>query len=337
MNEGWNVFISLVCVVGVTCTAPLLLMMVWRRLLHFRHQKDNQDITTEAQQRLEKEMDDSDDMELFLRRRISFLTEKEMLNLECGDFLGRGAYGCVRRVVYQGTQAVLKEFHDPSRLHVLLREARLSLLLDGAGGVPRVLAVCRDPAAMVQEFVGKTYDQFLVKCCVIGLLDSLVAICCRLEEMHAKGVIHNDLKVHNLTYTGSVTEPVLHIIDLGLACRAGRVADDFRAKSATEEEEQEYCDNEDIASPWPWVAPEMLAGRRVRASGDVYSLGFLLQYLTEGCRQHVLAQGLWRTGQLCLQRDPRRRPSLRQVILAIKDLRDKLLPHELDEKFDFHE
>jgi len=163
----------------------------------------------------------------FLRRRISFLTQEEMTDLEHGSLLGCGGHGSVRQVLYEGREAVVKEFRDPDALLPLMREARFMAELGGAGGVPRILAVCVNPAAIVQEFVGETYDKFLHRCSVDGLLDSLVSVSRRLGEMHDGGVVHNDLKIDNITFSGSVGKPTYHIIDLGWACRVGRVAGDF--------------------------------------------------------------------------------------------------------------
>jgi len=61
-------------------------------------------------------------------------------------------------------------------------------------------------------------------CSAGGFLNSLISISQRLGDVHAKGIVHNDLKVNNITFTGSVCEPVFHIIDFGWACRLGQVA-----------------------------------------------------------------------------------------------------------------
>jgi len=87
----------------------------------------------------------------------------------------------------------------------------------------------------------------------------------------------------------------------------------------------------------PWMAPEVRVRRPVYPSGDVYSFGFLLQYLMQSCRQGFLTEPLWRQVELCLVIDPRCRPSLTEVAEAITGLRDQLLQHQLDEDFDFVE
>ena len=285
----------------------------------------------------EKERDD----EQFLRRRISFFTEEEMVDLEPGLLLGMGGHGSVRRVLYRGETAVVKELKDSSALLPLLREARFMVELDGAGGVPRVLAVCLSKAATVQEFVGKTYDKFLHKCSVSDLLDSLVSISRCLGEMHDKGIVHNDLKMDNITFSGGVREPLFHLIDLGWSCRVGRVACDFTA-----EDDDDGCGEEDYRleeieedpeCPWRWMAPEVRARLPVYPAGDVYSFGFLLQYLVQSCKQGFLTKPLWRLAERCTIRNPRSRPSLTYVAEAITGLREELVPHQLHEDFNFVE
>ncbi|MPC23725.1 hypothetical protein E2C01_016786 [Portunus trituberculatus] len=50
------------------------------------------------------------------------------------------------------------------------------------------------------------------------------ALLFRMQEVHAQGVVHNNLKADNTTGSGGVHGPVLHVIDLGWAFLAGHVA-----------------------------------------------------------------------------------------------------------------
>ncbi|MPC23464.1 hypothetical protein E2C01_016513 [Portunus trituberculatus] len=47
-------------------------------------------------------------------------------------------------------------------------------------------------------------------------------LCRRLWEVHARGVVRNDLRADNITVFGAVHRPVLHVIDLAWACHVGR-------------------------------------------------------------------------------------------------------------------
>ncbi|KAG0715700.1 hypothetical protein GWK47_011357 [Chionoecetes opilio] len=144
------------------------------------------------------------------------------------------------------------------------------LELNGAGGVPRLRAVCAAPPALLQEYVGITYDNFLRNCSVENFLNSLTSICERLQEVHAKDIVHNDLKFNNITYTGTIIEPVFHIIDLGWACHSGQVAAEQvfpdSVYSDEEEDEDDLSDEYEGAASddrFPWMAPENGARRPV--------------------------------------------------------------------------
>ena len=171
--------------------------------------------------------DVEDDAEV-IRRHVPFITQQELYRLDAGRPLGVGGFGSVRQVVYEGTEAVVKEPLEDDALPSLLGEARILLELNGDGGAPRLLAVCTTPPALVQEFVGQIYDEYLGRCSVGGFLKSLTSICQRLGEVHAKELVHNDLKVNNITFTGTVCQPVFHIIDFGLGCRLGQAAVEYQ-------------------------------------------------------------------------------------------------------------
>ncbi|KAG0712397.1 hypothetical protein GWK47_018563 [Chionoecetes opilio] len=216
------------------------------------------------------------------------------------------------------------------------------LELNGAGGVPRLRAVCAAPPALLQEYVGITYDNFLRNCSVENFLNSLTSICERLQEVHAKDIVHNDLKFNNITYTGTIIEPVFHIIDLGWACHSGQVAAEQvfpdSVYSDEEEDEDDLSDEYEGAASddrFPWMAPENGARRPVFCSGDVYSLGYILDIAVWRCDQTFLTEPLTKVSRLCNAKDPARRPSLRHVAMAVTFLVRQLTPQQLRETFVF--
>lgn len=314
----------------------------------------------DLEEKTEKDLTRDSGNESFLRRRVPFLTARQILELQDGRLVASGGFGSIRRVVFAGVQAVLKELHDPAGLDLLLEEARLMLELDGAGGVPKVLAVCLNPPAIVLEFVGRTYDEFVLECSVGGLLESLVSVCRRLGEIHAKGIVHNDVKMNNITYTGGVRRPVFHIIDLGWACRVGQVPGEFIVMSSrkergtrrrpvqtipetcwlssetSESESESYMyeeDSEDSGCEFGWMAPEVRMRQPVWPSGDVYSLGFLLKQLLllPGSRKDYVAVPLRRLANQCSAFDPQQRPALSRLEQDLVRLKTQLSPQQLAE------
>ncbi|MPC61980.1 hypothetical protein E2C01_056060 [Portunus trituberculatus] len=204
----------------------------------------------------------------------------------------------------------------------MMREARLMLELRGTGWVPRPLALGLEPLTFIQEFVCEPYDKFLMQCSVHGVLRSLGQLCHRLGEVHARGVVHNDLKADNIIVSGGVHRPVLHVINLGWAGRAGRVAGDFSLETG---EENDFS-REGFGAECCWMAPEVKVPRPVFASGDVFSLSILLQELAESCIQPSLAVPLWRMGQRCASEDTSCRPCLPNVARAIAAARTPAPP-----------
>ena len=261
-----------------------------------------------------------------LRSHASFITQEQLENLGPGRLLGEGGFGSVRQLVFEGSQTVVKELLDSKALFPLLREARFMAELNGAGGVPRPVALCPNPPAMIQDYVGQLYEEYLMNCSVADVLNSLISISQRLEEIHAKGILHNDLKMNNITFSGTVSEPEFHIIDLGWACRSGQVAvecmkpmsekkeiiirrkvcqeilgKDYTFESTADDEEEDEDDdltsekvNIDPDDELVWMAPELRQGGPVWPSGDVYSFGFLVESVIELCPQTFLTEALTR-------------------------------------------
>lgn len=89
-------------------------------------------------------------------------------------------------------------------------------------------------------------------------------LCAGLAAAHDKGVLHRDLKPHNIMIDG---EGRVRITDFGLA----GFAEDFAGKEV-------------MAGTPAYMAPEQLAGRSVSVKSDIYSLGLVLAELFTGKR-----------------------------------------------------
>ena len=89
-------------------------------------------------------------------------------------------------------------------------------------------------------------------------------LCAGLAAAHDKGVLHRDLKPHNVMIDG---RGKVRVTDFGLA---GFVED--------------FTDRDVAAGTPAYMAPEQLAGREVSVKSDVYSLGLVLYELFVGKR-----------------------------------------------------
>lgn len=328
------------------------------------YDKQHDTLTEKDEDKYNTVQDEVQDNTLFLQHHVPFMTQQQLRSLGTGRLLSVGGYGSVRQLTcYDGTEAVIKELFS-YELTPLLREARVLVELNGAGGVPRLLGVCLTPPALVQEFVGETYDKFLALCSIEGFLRSLIRLIHLLGEVHAVGFIHNDLKMNNITFTGSVIQPLFHIIDFGWACRAGQVVVKCdrpvrvaRNKNSTiykgrmdfslftsdddvtvEDEDTDYtysrkeADSEETA---PWMAPEVFGGRQVWPSGDVYGFGYLVDHVLTDCPQIFLTAPLRQLADACSTWDPEHRPLLSQVAADITTLTQLLTSQQLAQKFIF--
>lgn len=198
--------------------------------------------------------------------------------------LGQGAMG----VVYRGTQLslgktvaikmiradilVTKESHDR-----FVREAQvLSKLLHP--GIAQVLdfGIADGVPFLVMEFVdGKELTDVMklegpmAPSRAILIIRQLAAA---LEEAHRNGVVHRDIKPHNIRLQRySPTGPVyLKVLDFGIAKQLGdEVGTSLTATGAV------------IGTP-AYMAPEQAGGSRIDAKADQYAVGVVLYELLTG-------------------------------------------------------
>ncbi|UCC31832.1 MAG: protein kinase, partial [Phycisphaerales bacterium] len=148
-------------------------------------------------------------------------------------------------------------------------------------------------------------------------------LCAGLAAAHERGVLHRDLKPHNVMIDG---RGKVRITDFGLAGFAADFAEDGK----------------DVAAGTPaYTAPEQLAGKEVTTRSDIYSLGLVLYHMFTGrpafkanTRQELrrlhnealvttpasivddLDPAVERVIMRCLEGDPRERPSSALAVSA---------------------
>ncbi len=96
-------------------------------------------------------------------------------------------------------------------------------------------------------------------------LDLLAQVCRGLEYIHARGLIHNDLKPQNIIVTGT-TPPVCKLTDFGLAEGITSAPQSSRGLRGTLQ----------------YLAPELIHGGKPDRRSDLYSLGVLFYLILTG-------------------------------------------------------
>ena len=260
--------------------------------------------------------------EAFLLRHVPFLSEEELSAVEVVENVAEGSYGSVDLIHYEGELAIMKVMLEEDKVDIFLEEARLLVELDGAGGVPKLHALCLHPPTLIQEYAGKSYDDFLDEGCTVRVfLDSVICIARQLREIHEKSIIHNDIKSNNVTVSGPTTSPTFRLIDCGLATRAGQPFDAEAYDIDFEDMDYGTC---------TWISPEVRDGRPLLPTSDVYGLGVLLRIISIQTSHSSLKAGLKTLVASCTQWDPQARPSLLEVVSAVDQLKGNQAETVLD-------
>ena len=206
----------------------------------------------------------------------------QLLHYQLGKSLGEGGFGHV----YQAwdaklhRQVAIKYLKNLSPGVDLMKEARLAASLKHAAFVKvHSLEQAGDSQAIVMELVpGRTLRQVLETQTpsISHVIDIVLQVAQAMQEAHAAGLVHGDLKPSNL-----MQEPsgAVRILDFGLAIQADRDATTSLVQS-------------DPQGTIAYMAPEVLTGASLRSSSDIYALGVILYELLTGARPFAKLSGL---------------------------------------------
>lgn len=217
---------------------------------------------------------------------------REMGSYHLGELLGRGGMG----EVYLASHRMLAR---PAAIKLIRPEmigagttAAAQLALKRFRREAEVAASLRSPHTVELFDFGVTEDQTLYF--VMELLDGmdletlvrvhgplpanrvihiLRQVCESLEEAHARGLVHRDIKPQN-THLGllGLRHDFVKVLDFGLVKPV--------AEGSTEQSLASVADAP-VGTP-AYMAPEMALGRKVDARADLYAVGCLAYYLLTG-------------------------------------------------------
>ncbi|MEU4426535.1 protein kinase [Actinoplanes sp. NPDC024001] len=232
-----------------------------------------------------------------------------------GEEIGRGACAVVHRATAPGEPPLAVKLLRPD----LAASPRVRDLLSRIGGtlhqlphdgIVRMRDLVAEPGrlALVMELVdGPSVRAYVAAEGGTLPLETAAAVAAQvadvLADVHARGIVHLDLKPENVLLVGGARPPRVKVGDFGMAALPA---------------EPDTVDN-------PYAAPERAAGGPPTAAADVYALGVLLAEMTSGTRPAPGRSGLHRIPRPvrdvvrdCLAVHPWERPPAADVAARIR-------------------
>ncbi len=218
------------------------------------------------------------------------LTAESVDRYESAEELGRGGIGRVVRVHdrHLDREVAVKELLQPAdaqRRARFLREARITGRLEHPNIVPvHELGLRPDgtPYYTMRRVRGETLALAFGRATEVherlALIGPLISVCQAVAYAHSRGVVHRDLKPHNvmLAEFGEVA-----VLDWGLAKVIG-VDSELPAEVATGAcDPTETALGQALGTP-AYMSPEQARGEDVDRRADVWALGVLLRELLSG-------------------------------------------------------
>jgi serine/threonine protein kinase/WD40 repeat protein/tetratricopeptide (TPR) repeat protein len=210
---------------------------------------------------------------------------------ELENEVARGGLGRIMRAKDRKLQRVVavKELISSNKKAAerFLREGLLTARLEHPSIVPIHDLGFRptgEPFYAMKLIDGRSFEKVIADCPTlaarIALLPHLIDACKAMAYAHSRGVIHRDLKPHNIL-VGAFGETV--VIDWGLAKDLGQNLPEEPAQALYRENSSgELTGAGSILGTPAYMPPEQARGESVNARADVYSLGAILYHLLAG-------------------------------------------------------
>lgn len=209
------------------------------------------------------------------------------------SLIGRGNYG----VVYKATQLQLRRAVAVKLLRADFETSASTLARLEREGIsacrvqhPNAVSVldfhttAEGTAFLVMELLeGYSLEEELNRngrVAPIRAVEVLLPVCDVLAEVHERGIIHRDIKPHNIFLHQTRHGEVVKVLDFGIAKLVGEAA---LSQNLT-------LDGMVTGTP-AYMAPERVSHEKYDGRSDLYSLGVLLFELIAGRRPFVVSDG----------------------------------------------
>ena len=123
-----------------------------------------------------------------------------------------------------------------------------------------------------------------------------------LENMHDKGILHNDIKTDNILVDLKANDVRIYFIDFGQAT--------FRSGGVLHFDEGDNSDDTE-----DYLAPEVCSGLQSSPKSDIYSLGMILADIAD-----EFCECLGQLADDMCEQEPAMRPTLEEVTEIIEEL-----------------
>jgi predicted ATPase len=243
------------------------------------------------------------------------------------DVLGRGGMG----VVYRARQPSLDRpvalkviapelAADPEYRARFRREARLAAAIDH----PHVIPIYEIGEAAGVLFIAMQLVDGVDLHRLIGRdggleLDRAARLVCQvawaLDAAHSRGLVHRDIKPHNVLVTGPQGREHAYLTDFGLARQGGASTASIPGH---------------LVGTLPYLAPEQLHGAAADARSDIYALGCVLYESLTGRAAYALPD----EGAAIAAKLAEPPPSVRDVVAATPPTIDAVVARALDRQPD---
>jgi serine/threonine protein kinase len=169
------------------------------------------------------------------------------------------------------TKAVVARFEAERQLLALMDHPNVATVFDAGS------TAAGRPYFVMELVRGISITEYcdLLRLSIAERLQLFIQVCQAIQHAHHKGVMHRDIKPSNVLVTMHEGQPLVKVIDFGIA----------KATQGPLSEQTFHTALEQFIGTPAYISPEQteLAQRNVDTRSDIYSLGVLLYELLTGC------------------------------------------------------